>query len=745
MEKKYFFGKKKNTETDETKRNSGSIVSDGPVSSVRSSEGRMQLLIPILACVIGVGLNIGGRIAAISGGAPVRLDTAGTVLVSILGGYVPGIAVALCTNLMEFFLEPAAVYYAAVNVLIALLSTWMSRRLKLDGFKHFIMYVLVLTLVSGGPGGLMSMHLQSLGSENYSNMVREYLMDRGIYGNYIWLPLNVLFDFVDKILTMVFVSAVLCLIPERSRSRFELTGWMQEPVYGNAEKELEEVKTHRFSLNTKIVTVLISFSMALALICTAISLILFRNYSIQQHEILAKGIAKMAASVVDGDSVEMYLNNGDQYESYAETERLLTSIRDNSADVEYIYVYKIVSDGCHVVFDLDTEEVEGSPLGTVIPFDTAFMPYVSGLLSGKPIEPIISDETYGWLLTAYEPVYDSGGECVCYAAADISMNDLTAYQGEFVFKLLSIFSGFLILILALGVWLAKYHLILPINSMSGVTEQFEYDDEYARKANIKKLAALDICTGDEVEVLYRALMDTTEESARFFEENKQKTEKLDALQSGLVMVLADMVENRDEATGSHVRKTAAYVGITARKMREMGYYKGQITDKFIKDCVNSAPLHDIGKICIPDAILNKPGKLTEKEFEIMKTHAPQGKKVIEQAIATLPDADYLNEAKNLAGYHHEKWNGSGYPEGLSGEDIPLSARIMAVADVFDALVSKRCYKDAFSYDDALGIIKKDSGTHFDPLVADAFLNAKEEVLEVADSFAGQYFSGSDGK
>ena len=172
-----------------------------------------------------------------------------------------------------------------------------------------------------------------------------------------------------------------------------------------------------------------------------------------------------------------------------------------------------------------------------------------------------------------------------------------------------------------------------------------------------------------------------------------------------MLVLADMVENRDGSTGDHVRKTAAYVGVTARKMKELGYYKDQLSEQFIDDIVRSAPLHDIGKIAIPDAVLNKPGKLDDEEFEIMKTHAAKGRLVIEQVIASMPDADYLEEAKNVAGYHHEKWNGKGYPEGLAGEDIPLAARIMAVADVFDALVSKRCYKDAFAYDTALDMVR----------------------------------------
>ena len=197
-----------------------------------------------------------------------------------------------------------------------------------------------------------------------------------------------------------------------------------------------------------------------------------------------------------------------------------------------------------------------------------------------------------------------------------------------------------------------------------------------------------------------------------------------------IMILADMVENRDENTGAHIRKTAAYVRIILTKMKEMGIHKDVLTDEYIENVVNSAPLHDIGKIQVPDAVLNKPGKLNDMEYEIMKTHTTAGKTVIDQLIKQVPRCAYLQEARYMANYHHEKWDGNGYPEHLSGEDIPLSARVMAVADVFDALVAVRVYKPAMPFEKAMGIIKKDAGTHFDPVIAEAFLNAEEKVRAV---------------
>ena len=201
-----------------------------------------------------------------------------------------------------------------------------------------------------------------------------------------------------------------------------------------------------------------------------------------------------------------------------------------------------------------------------------------------------------------------------------------------------------------------------------------------------------------------------------------------------VIVIEQMVESRDQCTGDHVHKTAEYTRLIMDQMRKDGAYKDQLTDEFMADVVRSAPLHDIGKIHVPDAILNKPGKLSPEEFEQIKEHTTAGRDIIGKALDMVvadEASGYLHEAQNLAYCHHEKWNGTGYPQGLSGENIPLSARIMAVADVFDALISKRSYKDAFPFEKAMDIIREGVGTHFDPKVAEAFLRAESAVRKVA--------------
>ena len=203
-------------------------------------------------------------------------------------------------------------------------------------------------------------------------------------------------------------------------------------------------------------------------------------------------------------------------------------------------------------------------------------------------------------------------------------------------------------------------------------------------------------------------------------------ERVSHMQSGMITFMAEVVENRDDNTGGHIRRTAQYVELIAKELKRQGLYSDILTEKYMADMVVAAPLHDIGKIHIPDAVLNKPGKLTEDEFEIMKTHTTAGEELLTHAKEELGESGYLNTALEMAAYHHEWWNGKGYPYGISGTEIPLCARIMAVADVFDALTSKRCYKNAMPLEKAYAIIREESGTHFDPMVVEAFFAAVED-------------------
>ena len=198
------------------------------------------------------------------------------------------------------------------------------------------------------------------------------------------------------------------------------------------------------------------------------------------------------------------------------------------------------------------------------------------------------------------------------------------------------------------------------------------------------------------------------------------------MQEHTISAMSRLIESRDADRGEQVSHISEFVGTLAENARRDGVYTEALDDGFIAKLRMMAPMHDIGKIAVSDHILTKPGKLTEEEFECVKRHAAEGGRVVREVLSGVTEEDYVSLASDIAMYHHERWDGKGYPSGLSGEDIPLSARIMAIADVFDALISERCYRGAVSKAQAFDIIRQEAGTHFDPQLAAVFLNHRED-------------------
>ena len=214
------------------------------------------------------------------------------------------------------------------------------------------------------------------------------------------------------------------------------------------------------------------------------------------------------------------------------------------------------------------------------------------------------------------------------------------------------------------------------------------------------------------------------------DEITEQNKKIIYIQEQTIYGMANLIESRDSDTGEHVKRTSLYVGLLVNAAKEAGYHKEIITDEYIELLKKAAPMHDIGKIAVPDSILKKPGKLTEAEFKKIQRHTIAGGKIIREVLSNIESEDYVKIAADVATSHHERWDGNGYPYKLKGEKIPLEARIMATADVFDALVSPRCYKDPFSTDEAFEIISLSRGTHFDPVLTDLFIAKKADVVKI---------------
>lgn len=265
--------------------------------------------------------------------------------------------------------------------------------------------------------------------------------------------------------------------------------------------------------------------------------------------------------------------------------------------------------------------------------------------------------------------------------------------------------------------------------------------EISNKKRGFDLGAVDYITKpfDMLEVEYRVKIHLTLREANKYLENqnhtleekvRERTKENENLRDAMIETLADLAETRDSETGNHIKRTQHYIRIVARSLYEMGLYKDIITDDYLELLFKTSPLHDVGKVGIRDEILLKPGKLTDEEFEEMKNHAYLGYKILHKSNVINANLEFINLAAEIAYSHHEKWDGSGYPRKLKGEEIPLSGRLMAIVDVYDALVSKRIYKEGMGHEEAKEIILKGKGIHFQPEVVEAFLNAENELIEV---------------
>lgn len=510
------------------------------------------------------------------------------------------------------------------------------------------------------------------------------------------------------------------------------------------EQDKKEIFTSiKHSLKLKIfVIVLISSSLIAAAAIFLSSLTynhLIRNY----YEELGAGIATLAAKNVNGDDVLNYLSTGKTDSDYDMTKAKLGMVRDAFSDCHFIYVYHIDEDGCHVVFDLDTPELPANKLGDLVAFDKDFTPFIPQLLAGEEIEPVEVNGDYGWLLSTYKPIKDSYGTTVAYIGIDVKMSTVYQQRASFIKRIALLLFLATAVIGLLIMYISDQYVIEPINKLSNSANRFNHINgtETNTQQFVNNINDLDIKTGDEIENLYQSVKHMTNELVQYSEdiqkqkdEIQQKSHEIEKMQESVIMSFANMIEKRDDTTGTHVQRTKDYVEAIVKEMYREEKYPNILDTKYMEEVIQSAPLHDVGKIRISDVILNKPGKLTDKEFTEMEKHTTYGYEILEDSIDGVEDRTYINTAMELAHYHHEKWDGAGYPEHIKGSQIPLSARIMAVADVFDALVSKRSYKGPYKPEEAFKIIQDESGTHFDPEVVECFEKIQPQILDILKKY-----------
>ncbi|MBQ3725870.1 MAG: diguanylate cyclase [Selenomonadaceae bacterium] len=497
-----------------------------------------------LICAAGIILNVLGVIVVKELELPIYFDTIGTIFIAALGGYVPGIAVGFFTNLLGALFDEEEIYYGMVSVLIAVLTAFLARRGYYEKFPK-VLWVIPATVL--------------LTSFN-STLIEEMLSLTNSFGYMDFLP-KICSHFLehfsaelpDKSSAVLLSFFALKFIPPEVKKNFKLLGKMQAPVSPEMHRAINTNSKLISSLRTKLLFNLMAITLFVAFFISAISYKIYQDSIIDDRKRIADGIISMVVAEIDPKRVDEFLDKGYQADGYIEVERELHKIRVSNSDIKFIYVYKIMEDGCHVVFDLDTPTVEASEPGSIEDFDETFIPLLPDLLAGKPIKPITNNDKYGYLLTIYKPVYDSMGHCVCYAGIDFSMEILHDYGRMFIAKVIALFSGAVILIFVLVLTFVENNIILPVNTMAYCARNFAYDSEAAREKNIQLMKSLEIRTHDEIENLYSAFLKTTSDSMHYFENLKR---------SKIQLAVMDELAHKDALTG--LKNKTAYAEYTAK-------------------------------------------------------------------------------------------------------------------------------------------------------------------------------------
>lgn len=509
-------------------------------------------------------------------------------------------------------------------------------------------------------------------------------------------------------------------------------------------------------LSIKVITAL--YAVVAILVLTAA--VVFIGYHLFENRVM-ESYEKYVSTVVDyayetaveysfGDMIAQR-SMADNYEALRER---LNTIKESS-DIKYLYAiyFEDVNDIHSLTYAINTKTAEElknggkyTMLGTPCEeggFQEDTLRILQNAVKNRMSSHGILDgysEDYGHMLNGYRVLFDSAGEPAGLLCVEIDINDISSELNGYVRKTVLFAILFTIIVTTLYIFKIEYSLIYPITSITHSAKDFikNLGDQAAMNESVNRLNGLKIRSKNEVGDLYKTISKMETDMARQLNDIREYAEHNVKMQNGLMVLMADMVSVRDSDTGAHIQKTAAYVRLILEGLQRKGYYKEMLTPQYMEDVIKSAPLHDVGKINIPDAILNKVEQLTDEEFEIMKRHTTSGKEIIDKAITVVGGESYLREARNMAAYHHERWDGKGYPEGLSGEEIPLSARIMAVADVFDALTSPRIYKPAFPLERVVEMIEEDKEKKFDPKCVEVLIENLPEFKEVLKKLNPNY-------
>ena len=699
---------------------------------IRRQERRTSYKFLFFLIIISILINFLGNLVVLKLSLPLYLDSIGTILVAALGGVFPGVIVGAVTNILNGITDINGLYFGVISILIAIATGKASEKGFFQKARRLWLILPVLVVLGGVLGTILYWLIHGVGTLNTSsNIVTAWLFEKvGIAFLPAKLSGSIIIELFDKGLSLFMVYIILRILPDRIKKNYELGKlYLKDaeilPLF------VKKDKKYHFSLQQEVVALISVASILVGIISGTICFMLYQENVYQSYKNAASGIAELVSKNVPVDKIDWYVSTKERDAEYEETQTMIEKTISAFPEIQYLHVYQIKKNGGYVVFDTDAQGMPGDELGECLSLERPHANDMSALLQEEGQDYVISHGKYGWLFTVYEPIYNSQKQCVAYVCVDMDMQQMVDERISYIAKMISVLFTALVMICVVAIWYAQNRIVRPINIMTEIAAEYANRPDELKREYVDEEAGMEIHTGNELEGLYTALHKTMHDVTHYINDIQDQAEVISKMQYNIITVFADMVENRDENTGEHIHRTAAFVGIIARQLKRENKYTDILTEQYIEDLEISAPLHDIGKIKISDTILNKPGRLTNEEFEKMKTHAREGRKLLKKATDGLGEFTYLLISMDMSGYHHERWDGTGYPERLKGEEIPLCARIMAVADVFDALISKRSYKDAFSFEEAVNIIQEEKGTHFDPAVVEAFMNALDEVRKIA--------------
>ncbi|WP_029233050.1 HD domain-containing phosphohydrolase [Butyrivibrio sp. VCB2006] len=694
----------------------------------------------IVLVVVGVVFNVLLFFISNRFGLPFFLDTIGTIVAAGIGGLFPGILTAVLSNTLCAVIDTNSLYFMFVNVLVAIYASWYGMNYSFKRIDKAVIFAVTSGLASGLLGAIIQNILFGAGQNEIVSELSTPLQDSfKLSPTVAFFVGNILINLLDKTITTIIAFLVIVFTPENEIVVVRNSGWKQKPLSGDELRRIRSwVKDVKLSARTRMTVTLVSASLILVFIMGWIGVSLYFENEKNARVENAWNALEFTATMMDPSQISNFIKDGGDSQEYLMVGSLLSTIKENAYGVSRLYVIIPENNGLRYVFDFSSDEDEVTyEAGQLVPYEEIHA-FDADLFDGE----LAYQEIRGlgnWKMSLFYPLKNSIGSTVCYLAADVSLAYMADYMRIFVFKVAIILAGFFVLIVAYALWTTDVFSTYPISSMAEILDRFSKgsDSQEQMDENVREIRALDIHTGDETEMLYQSICSLILSQAEQMRSIRRLSESTAKMQDGLIMTMADMVENRDLDMGAHIQRTTAYVRIVAESLKKKGYYPEKLTPKFMSDIVRSAPLYDVGKIKVPDEILKKPGELTKEEFEIIKTHVTEGKKILENAISTSNGDNYLKEARNMAAYHHERWDGTGYPEGLHGEVIPLSARIMAIADVFDDITSDRVYRKAMSLDKALEVMNGFSGTVFDPKCLEAFMDALPEIKVIMMKYGDQ--------